>query len=117
MIVMQKIVPIMRCAMRNSQPKKMIQRILNSNPPTPKLPSSIFFPKGHNTNVEILKHWRPKGIPIIVRHKKSPMVNHAKAEIIPPNNSQIIFPIKFIISSPSLSMSPTNEQRIASKLW
>lgn len=57
---------------------------------------SIFFPKGQSATKDSLKIWMPKGIPIMVRHITKPLTRYSKKIKMPPNRSQIIFPITLI---------------------
>ncbi len=97
MIVIQNSKPITRWVMANSHPKKISQMMLKIKPPAPKWPSSISLPKGHNTKPAILKHCIPNGIPSTVTHKSRPDKNHKTDAISPPNSSQMMLPIKFIV--------------------
>src|SRR5690606_36869857 len=53
-------------------------------------------PKGKSIRTAILKHCNPNGIPMMVKHKTSPAVMYSNAVAKPPNNNQIILPIKFM---------------------
>ena len=46
-----------------------------------------------------LKHWNPKGIPIIVMKKRIPIEAYKKAISMPPKISQRIFNSKFPVES------------------
>ena len=85
--------PRIRCKIQSSQPKKMIQRILPINPPKPKRPSSILCPKGQMTKAAILKHWRPKGMPIMVKQTSRPPRAHSTARMKPPRINHSRLPI------------------------
>ena len=91
-IVMQSKMPVMRWPKANSQPKNTSHKILPIKLPAPKWPIEIFRPKGASTSPAILKHWRPKGMPIIVAQHMTPANNHPRDVIKPPNNIQTKFP-------------------------
>jgi hypothetical protein len=59
--------------------------------------SVIFTPKGARPTKANLKHWRPNGIPTMVRHKINPPIRYSKKIIIPPKIIHNMLPIMFIV--------------------
>ena len=99
MMVMHNKNPKKICDTAAHKPPVKIQIIL---PIICKQPPLLFayttlLPNGHKINVANLKHCKPNGIPMIVKHKINPPHKYAKAEINPPKTNQIILPIKFIL--------------------
>ena len=58
--------------------------------------SEIFTPNGASPTNANLKHWRPNGIPTIVRHNINPPIRYSKKIKIPPKIIHKILPKKFI---------------------
>ncbi len=90
--------PNNKCSKAVYNPPENNQIILKMTDKQPVLLLSLttLLPNGINTIKPILKHCKPKGIPIMVQHKIKPPKKYPKADIKPPNISQIILPSKFI---------------------
>lgn len=73
-----------------SQPNRRSQRIFMIGC-LPKF-TATSFPNGASINPANLKHCLPKGIPIMVIHKRSPKINQEIAVKSPPKRIQIMFP-------------------------
>ena len=58
--------------------------------------SDILTPNGANPTMANLKHWMPKGIPTMVKHRIKPPIIYSKNIKIPPKIIQMILPKKFI---------------------
>jgi len=56
-------------------------------------------PKGARPTNANLKHWSPKGIPTMVRHRIRPPKIYSRKMKKPPKMIQMILPIKFIVCS------------------
>lgn len=61
--------------------------------------SIIFLPNGVKLKTPTLKHCKPNGIPMIVKHNNNPPKRYSKKINSPPNNIQNILPIVLINST------------------
>jgi hypothetical protein len=98
-MVMQKRRPRKKCVNAIQNPPKTIQMmfmIVERHPVLEEV-SVIFTPKGARPTMANLKHWSPKGMPTIVRHKIRPPIIYSKKINIPPKMIQIRLPSKFIL--------------------
>lgn len=100
-IVRHNKIPKNKCVNAIQKPPQNNQRIfiMVDRQPVLEEVSVILTPKGARPTKANLIHWRPKGIPIMVRHKIKPPIRYSKKIKIPPKTIQIILPIKFIFSS------------------
>ena len=100
MVIANKI-PKIKCVSAIQIPPMKIQiklKIVDKQPVCPGT-SRTSLPKGISVNIPILKHWIPKGIPIIVQQRTKPAIKYSSATTNPPKMSQIMLPIKFIANS------------------
>jgi len=75
-IVRHKKAPKVRCAIAAARPPPKIHKIFSSNERQPEELSepTACNPKGLKTNTPILKHCKPKGIPITVKQSTRPPI-------------------------------------------
>lgn len=100
MVIANKI-PKIKCVSAIQIPPRKIQIILKIVDKQPVCPgtSRTSRPNGIKVKIPILKHWIPKGMPIMVQQRTNPAIKYSMATINPPKISQIILPIKFIANS------------------
>ncbi len=96
-MVRQRNNPMVKWPIASSQPNNKIHKILPIKPTGLKLLMAIFLPKGARTKAAILKHWRPKGIPMTVIQHKIPAINQPADASKPPNKIHSKFPKILII--------------------
>jgi hypothetical protein len=98
-MVMQRMNAKTKCDMAIQIPPVNIQAILKRiyKQPLPLLCETMDPPKGHTTNPAILKHCRPNGMPIMVKHSSKPPSIYPRAETNPPKMNHMMFPIVFKI--------------------
>jgi len=99
-MVMQNSSPKSRCVRAIQKPPKISQMmfIAIDRQPVFKELFVILTPNGARPTIANLKHWMPKGIPIMVRHRMRPPKIYSKKIKSPPNMIQMRLPIKFICS-------------------
>ena len=95
--------PHIKCPTASSMPQTSIHIIFPNAPITPNPPGVISRPNGQKTNPAILKHWTPKGMPMMVTQSRRPIIAHISDIIIPPRINQSKFPISFNKTHPSFS--------------
>jgi hypothetical protein len=100
-------IPMM--VMQNSSPKSKWVKAIHRPPNTSQMMfitvdrqpvfeevSVILTPKGASPTIANLKHWMPKGMPTMVRHRIKPPMIYSKKMNKPPNMIQMMLPKKFI---------------------
>ena len=98
-IVIHKSIPKNKCvsAIHTPPQKNQIIFITVDKQPVFDEVSVILTPNGASPTIANLKHWSPKGIPIMVRQRISPPMMYSKKINIPPKIIHIILPKKFIV--------------------
>ena len=97
-MVMQNKMPNNKCVSAIQKPPQTSQMIFMMVDRQPVLDevSVILTPNGANPTMANLKHWIPKGIPTMVKHRIKPPIIYSKNIKIPPKIIQMILPKKFI---------------------
>jgi hypothetical protein len=97
--VIHRITPRIRWDKAIHSPPIRIQIILSSKDKDGDEPgiSTTFFPNGKRLATPILKHCKPKGIPIIVMHKSSPETMYSKKISKPPKMIHTMFPTALML--------------------
>ena len=98
-MVMQNKMPNNKCVSAIQKPPQTSQRIFMMVDRQPVLDevSVILTPNGANPTMANLKHWMPKGIPTMVKHKTNPPKIYWKKINMPPKITQMMLPMKLMV--------------------